>query len=214
MPRHPLRPAVLCLLLLAACGGGEPAVDPAAGDAAEPNRIENEALGIAVVDPADAMFELESNEGDEIRLRFAGDEEFAPGTVVYRAEPEQDYGVNLVEAVNAREEEMEAMPGGEFLGQVELGSEHLGSLYSTRGRYTGEDGQTVEEIRIFAVHPTANRLLHMTYSYPPAPGQTEARLLDQAAVAFGYVEPLPAAEVAAEEDAAESTAAEVETPAP
>jgi hypothetical protein len=129
--------------------------------------------------------------------------------VIFRAEPEQDYGVNLVEAVNAREEEVEAMPDGEFLGQVELGSEHLGALYSTRGRYAGEDRQTVEEIRIFAVHPTANRLLHMTYRYPPAPGQTQARLLDQAAVAMGYIEPLLAAEVA-EED----TAAEVETPAP
>jgi hypothetical protein len=197
MPRATL-PALLVLLAalalpLAACGGGEPAAGPAAD--AEQNDQEhialNGGLGIAVVFPDGGPFELEANEGGEIRLRFVGDDEHSPGTVTYRVEPEQDYGVNLVEAVNARKAELEKMPGGEFLGQIELGS-HLGTAYSTRGRFTGEAGRTVEAVRVFAVHPTANRLLHMTYRYEPAPGQTAARF-EHATTAFGYVEALPAA---------------------
>ena len=65
----------------------------------------------------------------------------------------------------------------------------LGTAYSTRARFE-EDGQAVEEIRIFAVHPAGNRLLHMTYRYEPAAGQTQARMMDQAFEAFGYIEPL------------------------
>jgi len=181
------------LLLLAACGGGGDA--PVEGEAV---RTENEAIGIAVVIPPGSPFELLSNEGDEIRLRFAGDAEFAPGEVIYTAEPEQDYGVNLYEKVNRRKEEMEALPGGQFFGQVELGS-HLGPAFNTRGRYTGDDGAEVEEVRIFAVHPSVNRILYMTYRYPPAPGQTEARMMDQAFEAFGYIEALAAPEAPATE---------------
>jgi hypothetical protein len=226
MPRTTARPALLLLLLatappvlvLGACGGGEPQTDGEAV-AAEPDRLESAEMGIAVVDPAGGIFEPEANEGGEIRLRFVGDEEHAPGTVIYRAEPEQDYGVNLVEAVNARKAELETMPGGEFLGQIELRS-HLGTAYSTRGRFTDEKGRTLEAMRIFAVHPTANRLLHMTYRYEPAPGQTTTRF-EHATTAFGYVEALPAAEEEGPEAAgtapAPGTAAEgapAEAPAP
>ena len=80
------------------------------------------------------------------------------------------------------------------MGQVELGTELLGPAFSTRGRYLDEDGEAVEEVRIFAVHPAGDRLLHMTYRYPESPGQTRARLEDQAFVAFGYIEPLEAGE--------------------
>jgi hypothetical protein len=200
-PPVPPRAAALLLLLplLAGCagGGGGDDVEPAA-PAAEPQRVENEAVGVAVVVPADSRFELESNEGDEIRLRFPGDREFEPGTVIYRAEAEQYFGVNLVEAVNQRKADLEGMAGGQFFGQVELGGP-LGTAYSTRGRYTDEAGNEVEEVRIFTVHPAGNRLLHMTYRYPATPGQTEARMMDQAFEAFGYVEPLDAAGVGASE---------------
>jgi len=196
----PLRALAVCaaltfLLASLACGPGEePVSDADTGtETPEPNRLENQELGIVVVDPAGGMFEPESNEPGEIRLSYAGDENFSPGTVIIGAEPEQDYGVNLVDEVNAREAELELMPDGEFYGQVELGSENLGTAYSTRGRYTNEQGQEVEELKIFAVHPTANRLLHLTYRYEPAPGQTQARLVDQAMTAFGYIEPLEGA---------------------
>lgn len=181
--------AVALLLVLAACAGGGDA--PAV--AGEPQRVENESLGIAVVIPPGSPFELVANEGDEIRLHYSGDGEYAAGEVVYSAFPVQDYGVNLYDAVNRRKEEIEARAEGQFFGQGELGS-HLGAAFNTRGRYRGEGGEEVEELRIFAVHPTVNRILHMTYRYPPAPGQTQARMMDQAFVAFGYVEPLAGAE--------------------
>lgn len=179
-----------CLALAVACGEGatEPPVE------AEPTRLVNEELGFAVVVPPGSPFEPAGVEGDEIRLRFPGDAEFTGGTVIYTAEPEQYFGVNLHEAVNEREEEVESRPQGEFMGQVELGTELLGPAYSTRGRYLDEDGEAVEEVRIFAVHPAGDRLLHMTYRYPASPGQTRARLEDQAFVAFGYIEPLEGAE--------------------
>jgi len=96
-------------------------------------------------------------------------------------------GVNLVEAVNQRKEELEARPDGRFYGQVELGGP-LGTAYSTRGSYS-ESGEDVEEVRIFAVHPQGDRLLHVTLRYAPVAGQGPARV-DQALRAFGWIEPL------------------------
>ena len=89
---------LLALALLAACGerAEEPAVE------AEPTRLVSEELGFAVVVPPGSPFEPVGVEGDEIRLRFPGDSEFTPGTVLYTAEPEQYFGVNLHEAVNER----------------------------------------------------------------------------------------------------------------
>lgn len=207
----PLRALAACaaltfLLATVACAPDEEAATDA--ETAEPNRLVNEELGIVVVDPAGGMFEPESNEPGEIRLSYAGDENFSPGTVIIGAEPEQEYGVNLVDEVNAREAELELMPDGEFYGQVELGSENLGTAYSTRGRYTNEAGQQVEELKIFAVHPTANRLLHLTYRYEPEPGQTQARLVDQAMVALGYIEPLEGADGDGESGEGEAAATE------
>lgn len=207
----PLRTLAVCaaltfLLATVACAPDEEAATDT--ETAEPNRLVNEEMGIVVVDPAGGMFEPESNEPGEIRLSYAGDENFTPGTVIIGAEPEQEYGVNLVDEVNAREAELELMPDGEFYGQVELGSENLGTAYSTRGRYTNEAGQQVEELKIFAVHPTANRLLHLTYRYEPEPGQTQARLVDQAMVALGYIEPLEGADEGGEGGEGEAAATE------
>jgi len=188
---------LLCALLavlpaalgLAGCGGdgGNGAEPPA--EVAEPQRVENASVDVAVVIPAGSPFELESNDGDEIRLRYPGYGEFGPGTVTYRADPEQYFGVNLVNAVNDRKAEVEKLPNGVFLGQVELGGP-LGPAFSTRVRYTDAEGHEVEEVRIFTVHPKGNRLLYMTYRYEAAPGQTKERLQDQAFEAFGYLEPL------------------------
>lgn len=189
----------LCAVLLLASAflACAPAEEPAAegeARAPEPNRVENEELGLVVVDPVGGLFKVESNEPNEVRLSYAGDETFTPGIIIITAEPEQSYGVNLVDAVNARKVELEEMEGGHFEGQAELMSESLGTAYSTRGGYTGDNGEQVEEIRIFAVHPTADRLVHLTYRYLPTPGQSKAqapaRLLEHAIVAMGYIEPL------------------------
>lgn len=200
----PTAAAVLALLLpLAACspdGGGD-----AAPPAAEPTRLESSELGIAVVVPAGSSFAAADAAGGELRLASPGETTadgtvLGPATVVYAAEPPQEAGVNLVAAVNERSVEIEARPGGEFLGQIGLGSQ-LGNAMNTRGRFVGEDGREVEEVRIFAVHPHGDRLLHMTMRYAPVDGQARARA-DQAMEAFGWIEPLAAPPAAAETGAA------------
>lgn len=189
-PAAGLALAALALTLgLAACEPAEEA--PAA--APEPTRLESPEVGIAVVVPASASFTAAGTEGGVLRLASSGETtgdevSLGPATVVYAAEPPQEAGVNLVAAVNDRKAELEGRPEGRFFGQVELGGP-LGTAYSTRGSYVGDDGEPVEEVRIFAVHPQGDRLLHVTLSYPPVQGQGPARV-DQALRAFGWVEPL------------------------
>lgn len=181
----------LCSALgLAGCGGG--AEEPAPAAAREPTRLESHEVGIAVEVPAGSSFTSQGTEGGVLRLASEGETTEAgvalgPATVVYAAEPPQVAGVNLVEAVNRRQDEIEARPDGRFYGQAELGGP-LGTAYSTRGGYS-EGGEDVEEVRIFAVHPQGDRLLHVTLRYAPVAGQGPARV-DQAMRAFGWIEPL------------------------
>jgi hypothetical protein len=111
------------VLALPACGGGADE-EPAA--AAEPTRLESAEVGIAVEVPASASFTAQGSEGGVLRLASEGETTesgvaLGPATLVYAAEPAQTAGVNLVDAVNRRKEELEARPDGRFHGQVELG---------------------------------------------------------------------------------------------
>ena len=108
-------------------------------------------------------------------------------TLAFEAGPEQLAGINLVEAVNRQKAEIEARPGGQFFGQVQLGSP-IGPAYSTRGRYTGDDGRELEELRLFAVHPAGDRLLTLTYRYHPEASDTKERTAE-AMGALGLVRP-------------------------
>jgi len=192
---HPsalLRPAAL--LLAAAAGAAVLTAGCAREEAAppEPVRVENAALGIALDIPGDAPVEVEDASGETIRLARAAEGEVGPGTLVFATGPPPEYGPNLVEAVKEREAELEGLPDGEFYGQLELGSQ-LGPAYATRGRFTDESGEKVEETRIYVVHPTQrDQLMWLTYRYVPSPGDTEARRA-QALDAFGWIEPLAAA---------------------
>lgn len=188
--RPPAAPFALCVALaLAACGGGEP---EQAAAPAEPTRLESPQVGIAVEVPASSSFTAQGTEGGVLRLASEGEETdsgvaLGPATLVYDADPPQVAGVNLVEVVNQRKAELEARPNGRFYGQAELGGP-LGTAYTTRGTYS-EGGEEVEEVRIFAVHPQGDRLLHVTLQYAPVQGQGPARV-DQAMRAFGWIEPL------------------------
>ena len=167
-------------------GGGTTAVSPA-----PPERIDNPALGIALVGARAAGFEVVANEGETLRLRRPAQGDEAEATLAYEASPPQAAGVNLVAAVNEQRAAIEARPDGKFLGQAQLMSP-LGNAYSTRGSYPGDGGPRVEEIRIFAVHPYGDRLLSLTYRYPLPPGGSKTRV-EQAMAALGLVEPLAAA---------------------
>lgn len=195
--------ALALVVALSGCGDG------GQQPAGEPVRLESPEVGIAVEIPAGASFTAAGTAGDVLRLtspgeQGEGDVDLGPATVVYDAEPPQQAGVNLVDAVNRRAEEIRSRPDGEFFGQGELGGP-LGAAYSTRGRYREEDGGEIEELRIFAVHPDGDRLLHMTLAYEPVAGQTQARL-EQALSAFGWIEPLESAPPAVEEAPVEGTA--------
>lgn len=183
--------ALAVLLLAAGCGPGQEdttiAVEPA-----EPERIESPALGIALVGPQVAGFDVVTHEGEELVLVRHAQGEQAEATLSYEVTPPQQAGINLVEAVNQQKADVESRPEGQFLGQVELMSQ-FGTAYSTRGRYVGEDGAEMEEIRIFTIHPAGDRMLSLTYRYPPNAGATKERM-DQAMGALGLVEALPAAE--------------------
>ncbi len=61
----------------------------------------------------------------------------------------------------------EALPGGEFLGvggQLIYGP--FGPSRYTRGRFQAEDGATLQQIRLFMVHPMQNRLVTLVYDHP------------------------------------------------
>ncbi len=61
----------------------------------------------------------------------------------------------------------EALPGGEFLGVGgQLIHGPFGPSRYTRGRFRTEDGATLQRIRLFMVHPTANRLVTLVYDHP------------------------------------------------
>jgi hypothetical protein len=184
-----LAPALAAALLAAAgCGpqqeGMTTGVEPA-----EPERVENPALGIALVGPQAAGFDVVTNEGETLVLVRHATGDQAEAAFAYEVSPPQVAGVNLVEAVNEQKAAIEARPHGNFLGQVQLMSEVLGNAYSTRGRFTGEEGEEIEEVKLFAVHPSGDRLLSVTSRYRPAEGGSKARL-DQAMAALGLIEPL------------------------
>lgn len=184
-----LAPA-LALALVAAAGCGPQQDDmTTAIEPTEAERVENPALGIVLVGPQAAGFDVVTNEGEALALVRPASGEEHEATLTYEASPPQVAGINLVEAVNQQKAAIEARPDGKFLGQVQLMSEVLGNAYSTRGRYTGPGGQEVEEVKLFAVHPSGDRLLSVTYLYRPTEGGSKARL-DQAMAGLGLIEPL------------------------
>lgn len=201
----PVLAALSVALLAAGCGGaGGPEPGAEDGAAAPVETIENPALGIGLEGVAAYGFELVANDGDTLRLRRPADGELPAATVEYGAGEPQVAGVNLVQAVNGQKVEIEARPDGKFFGQVQLMTQ-LGNAYSTRGRYTSEDGQEIEETRIFAVHPAGDRLLWATYRYPPTPGGAKTRS-EEAMTAFGLITPLAAGDDGVTGDAAEEGA--------
>lgn len=179
--------ALAVSLLTAGCGPGAEDASTAM-PSGEPDRIENAVLGITLDGVAAAGFEVAINEGETLVLLRPAHGDQAEAKLTYRVSPPQTAGVNLIEAVNQQKADIESRPSGDFLGQVELMSQ-FGTAYSTRGRYAGDDGLEMEEIRILTVHPEGDRMMSLTYRYTPNAGGTKERL-DQAMSALGLVEPL------------------------
>ena len=143
--------AMVVLAWTAACGSRQPT-------SAQLVRVENPRLGIAVAD-VPKPFELETNQGSTLRFASPGS-----GVLWFEVGPEMTVGINLVEEVKKRKAAFEEMPDGQYFGNRELGTP-IGPAYTARGAYPGTEG-TVEEIWVYTLHPSSNRLLTMIYRYP------------------------------------------------
>ena len=182
---------VAVLALAAGCGGSK----TGGGEAAAPaTPVVNQELRLTLDPPAGAGFAVQANEGATLVLVRSVGESGESATLTFEAgEPEPN--VNLVDAVNRQKAAIESRPEGHFLGQVQLMSQ-LGTAFSTRGRYPGDDGKEIEELRLFAIHPDGDRLLSLIYRYPTDSGATKDRI-NEAMGALGLVKPLEAEPAAA-----------------
>lgn len=146
----------------------------------EPERVVNQDLGIAIAALPEA-FSVITDSGPTLELEAVT--ELGTGRVVIAAGPEQQFGINLVNSVKERKALFEAAPDGQYFGNRELGTP-IGTAFTARGAYAGPDGP-VEETWVYSIHPAANRLLTVTYTYPP--GESEARV-NQLLLLLGEIE--------------------------
>jgi hypothetical protein len=202
-PRTALVLSLAGFVALAACNRQPAQSGAAAGLPSEP--VVNSELHLTLDPPESAGFKLVANEGDRLELVKPASEGREDATLTFEVGPPQRAGVNLVEAVNQQKAAIEGRPNGKFMGQVQLGSQ-LGNAYSTRGRYTGDDGRESEEIRLFAVHPEGDRLLSLTYRYHADTSDSKERT-QEAMAALGLVSPAAAEPAGAEPPASPPKAA-------
>ena len=170
-----------CLLVVAMISGG---CAPKEQEAAAPTleRIENSSLAIAIAAlPAD--FEVAAGEGQTIELQSIG--EVGGGTLLIEATEELTGGINLVAAAEGMKDWFEQQPDGQYFGNLELGTP-TGPAFTARGSYS-TDGVEVEELRVFSLHPTANRMIRMTFRYPPGEGKIR---MQQLVAVLGEIEAL------------------------
>jgi hypothetical protein len=149
-------------------------------DLARAPRAENPELGIAIA-AVHPPFVVTRNEGAVFELRAPG--EAGDATLFLETTAEMGGGINLVAEAEGMREWFEQQPEGQYFGNLELGTP-LGPAFTSRGSYALE-GTIVEEIRVFAIHPTGNRLLRMTYRYSPGEGKER---LQQLAEILGEIE--------------------------
>ncbi|MFQ5528189.1 MAG: hypothetical protein ACE5GX_18280 [Thermoanaerobaculia bacterium] len=135
----------------------------------ELERVENADLGIAIA-ALPEVFSVASASGPTIELATSG--ESGTGRAVIAQGPEERFGINLVEAVKERKAWFEAAGSGRYFGNRELGTP-IGTAFTARGAYDTDSGP-VEETWVYTIHPMANRLLTITYTYPT--GQSQDRV--------------------------------------
>lgn len=173
---RPLRVSFLLLLIsTGACRKATVSTRQAAAPA--PRRVESTALGIALAG-VPAGFTIAPAAGEALRLE-RGD----GGTLIlFRGTDGQ------TAAVRAEAARIGALPGGRYLGSIELLCQ-LGRAYLTRGQYQ-DKGKMIEEMRIFAAHPRApGRCLILSSTYPAATAGRER--VDQALAVLAKIEAWP-----------------------
>jgi hypothetical protein len=169
--------APLLLLLVGAFSTG---CSTSPQETAPAPRVENSGLGIALA-TVPSPFVVGTNEGSTLKLRAPG--ETSEGILFFEVAGETRGGINLIAEAEGMQDWFEQQPDGQFFGNLELGTP-LGPAFTSRGSYT-LDGVMIEELRVFAIHPSSNRLLRMTYRYSPGEGKER---LQQLAEVLGEVE--------------------------
>lgn len=154
------------------------------------HRAVNPTLQIAIAS-VPAPFRVIVGEGPVMELRAPGDAGQAVLTI--EATAETTGGINLVVEAEAMKEWFEQQPEGQYFGNLELGTP-LGPAFTSRGSYL-LNGEAVEEIRVFSLHPSANRMLRWTYRYPPGEGKER---LQQLANVLGEIEALASSDQVAD----------------
>lgn len=142
------------LLLIAACAQPEPKV-------AAPADVDNQALGIRLLLPADP-WTLVANEAERMVL-----EDGAGGTMTLHLGEESEQTPNIIEAVRGRLAEFDARDGGQSFGSQQFQAP-IGLVYTARGTYpdAGGTSATVGELSGYTVHASGNRFLILTYTFP------------------------------------------------
>jgi hypothetical protein len=155
MPRYVV---VALLLATAACA-------PQTDRPEAPQPVYNPELGVRLAAVPDG-FEVTANAGDRLELRpsSADPEQPAPPGRIWFVVGPDEAGVNLVAAVQEHQTAVESLPEGEYKGARELQGP-LGTVFYSRGRYADEGG-SVEETVLYALHPTESRRLEIHYRYP------------------------------------------------
>lgn len=111
---------------------------------------------------------VETNQGAMLVLRSSNPER--QGTIEFLVGPEEE-GVNLVAAIAAHQQSIEALPNGSYSGGQELAGP-MGTAFYSRGRFS-ESATTIEETRLLSIHPRSSRLVEMVYSYPAGEDSSE-----------------------------------------
>ncbi len=182
IPTHRATPALLAAtaLLVVAAAGCARQQSPAPAAPAGP-AVVNADLGIALATLPEG-FTVETNQASE--LVFAPVNPATPGRITFQVGPEET-GVNLVAAVKAHQAQVESEPDAAYEGARELVGP-LGSAFWSRAKVDGH-----EEVKLFTIHPSGNRLLTITYTYP-ANGDSGQRV-QQALDVLAEVEAIPGA---------------------
>jgi hypothetical protein len=178
-PRTLLAASALLAFLTFACDRGGDGNDGNIEDPELPpqaQRVENEALDLALA-RVPAGLALRDN-GADIRLVPGDADAGDPSELRIEVGPDSNFGIDPVQLANDQQASF-VESGGEFFGAQKLVTP-LGPATYARGRFDGEDGSRIEETRAYAVHPTANRLVTLTYRYPAGEDSRErvAQLLE------------------------------------
>lgn len=169
--------ASACIVLVAAVLSCNP---PAPEPPPRPTDIANAELGIRL-STLPVGLTVAVNQGATLELRPL--DPTVGGVIRFVAGPEE-YGVNLVAAVQEHQRRIESLPDGAYLGAQELQAE-FGTAFYSRGRFS-DGGAAVEETIIVLIHPAGGRRLTLVSTYPAA--EDSAARVEQLIDVLSYLE--------------------------